>query len=167
MAPDPLAPLLAPEPDADPPTLDELFAKTLAELEVHQPWRQRARCAGREGDFFPPRGRAGATARALELCRECPVRAECLDEALSYEAAIGAVEPVIRGGLEPSERRRRLGPRPGTSGRNPDACRRGHRRQGENLYVDPSSGQRRCRECRREDQRRYNARRRRRDRESA
>ena len=48
-------------------------------------------------EFFPPPG--GATSRAKRVCAECPVRAACLDHALTYNEQQG-----IWGGKTPRER---------------------------------------------------------------
>lgn len=66
-------------------------------------WTPAARCAGHGTDDFFPEGladdvaRAEATAKAL--CRQCPVRAECLATALALAERHG-----VWGGLNPAER---------------------------------------------------------------
>src|SRR5690606_16852005 len=46
-------------------------------------WRNRAACLGVDSDlFFPPPGPYGAE-EAKAICRDCPVRAECLDYAVT------------------------------------------------------------------------------------
>lgn len=92
------------------------------------PWWESAACKGwnpsifeagdrttrkkieRELSALGPRGvEARRNALALRACETCPVRRECLDDAV--EAHIHAPDPCIRGGLLPSElqveRRRR------------------------------------------------------------
>lgn len=64
-------------------------------------WHAEAACAGAELDvFFPPLGRSAREAKAV--CSGCPVRVQCLDEAL--------VDPDldhgVRGGLSARERTR-------------------------------------------------------------
>lgn len=49
--------------------------------------------------FFPRKGETAE--KAKEICSGCPVRADCLDDALRHEDATG-----IFGGLTASERRR-------------------------------------------------------------
>lgn len=69
-----------------------------------QDWTERAACRGLDPELFYPIGTAGpaleqvATAKAV--CAECPVRAECLDLAMSAGEAHG-----IWGGTTPEERR--------------------------------------------------------------
>ena len=66
-------------------------------------WRWRAACHDHPTDlFFPPRGRRDIVSAAKAVCRDCPVRADCLDFSMSFE------EPLqgIYGGLTESERRR-------------------------------------------------------------
>lgn len=47
-----------------------------------QPWIAKAACSGLVDLYFP--GRAGnTTVRVRALCRSCPVKAECLEYALS------------------------------------------------------------------------------------
>jgi WhiB family redox-sensing transcriptional regulator len=63
-------------------------------------WREQAACKGAETSiFFPKRGEK--LDRAMEFCNRCPVRPQCLDEAMSVgaESAVG-----VWGGT--SERRR-------------------------------------------------------------
>jgi len=70
-------------------------------------WRARAACRGPEtGLFFPPSNterrddRERREARAKAICRECPVRCDCLDHALQVGESHG-----IWGGLNETERR--------------------------------------------------------------
>lgn len=47
-------------------------------------WRDSAACAGVDGELFFPEPRGGRTGwEAKAICARCPVRAECLDYALS------------------------------------------------------------------------------------
>lgn len=66
-------------------------------------WRQRAACAGSENPdaWFPGRG-VGHTAdylHALQTCRSCPVRGECLEDALTHHPVEG-----LWGGMSETER---------------------------------------------------------------
>jgi WhiB family transcriptional regulator, redox-sensing transcriptional regulator len=62
-------------------------------------WREYALCRGVEPDiFFPTRGEDSEAAKAV--CRNCPVRLECLDYALSARELFG-----VWGGLSERERR--------------------------------------------------------------
>ena len=67
-------------------------------------WRQAAACRGKPTAWwFPDPGPAGAEAlsAARAVCDACPVRADCLAEALATKEQMG-----IWGGLTASERRR-------------------------------------------------------------
>lgn len=66
-------------------------------------WRERAACrSGHDPELWFPVGPAAAaqTAAAKAVCRDCPVWAACLAEALSERSAYG-----IFGGLTAEERR--------------------------------------------------------------
>jgi pimeloyl-ACP methyl ester carboxylesterase len=60
---------------------------------THLNWRSRAACRHADPELFFPVGSAGpaleAIDRAKAICRECPVRARCLDWALTHNAAYG------------------------------------------------------------------------------
>ena len=65
-------------------------------------WMDDAACATAPPDlFFPPEGREGqaVAARALALCRQCPVRAACFEAAVSQQLHDG-----IWGGTTPAQR---------------------------------------------------------------
>lgn len=63
-------------------------------------WRDAAACRGMDTDvFFPLRGEDVRAAKAV--CADCPVSAECLDEALAEREVIG-----VWGGTSERERRR-------------------------------------------------------------
>lgn len=63
-------------------------------------WRELARCSGVNPDlFFPERG--ASTYEAKQVCRACPVKAECLEYALVNGEKFG-----IWGGLSELDRRR-------------------------------------------------------------
>jgi WhiB family redox-sensing transcriptional regulator len=65
-----------------------------------QGWQDRALCAQTDPEaFFPEKG--GSTREAKRVCRNCEVRAECLDFALENDERFG-----IWGGLSERERRR-------------------------------------------------------------
>lgn len=67
-------------------------------------WRTQAACRGMDPRiFFPPRNEdsVGWARHAKAICARCPVKAECLDDALGPP-----FEPEgIRGGLTAKERR--------------------------------------------------------------
>ena len=63
-------------------------------------WRDQALCAQTDPElFFPDKG--GTSAPAKRVCARCPVRAECLQDALDTGERFG-----IRGGLSERERRK-------------------------------------------------------------
>lgn len=69
-------------------------------------WRTHAVCARIDPDtFFParhgPAGQAAAVRRAVALCSGCPVRADCLEYALTHDERFG-----VWGGMTSSERQR-------------------------------------------------------------
>ena len=67
-------------------------------------WRVHAACRNADPELFFPEGAAGpvleTSEQAKRICRICPVRARCLDWALSHGAAFG-----IWGGRTEDERR--------------------------------------------------------------
>ncbi|MFC8583492.1 WhiB family transcriptional regulator [Streptomyces sp. NPDC057217] len=70
-------------------------------------WRWRAACAGLGDEMFPDPRDAEGNKRAQQVCLLCPVRAECLDDALGEER--GRVKDNrfgVRGGLTASQRHR-------------------------------------------------------------
>ena len=67
---------------------------------VSEQWQAYARCQGCDVDlFFPERG--ASTKEAKAVCRECMVKAECLEYALDLKIEFG-----IWGGASERERRR-------------------------------------------------------------
>lgn len=52
---------------------------------------------------------AGDIAEAKRVCKACPVKAECLEDALKHESAPGASRHGVRGGLDPDQRAGRRG----------------------------------------------------------
>jgi WhiB family redox-sensing transcriptional regulator len=63
-------------------------------------WQDGANCKGANADlFFPERG--ASTRAAKGICRECQVREECLEFAITTSEKFG-----IWGGLSERERRR-------------------------------------------------------------
>ncbi|NML50567.1 WhiB family transcriptional regulator [Streptomyces sp. R302] len=69
-------------------------------------WHQGAACAGINVDaFFPAATDAAGRREALAICRPCPVREECLAEAMAEEGGRGKTGRFgIRGGKTPSAR---------------------------------------------------------------
>lgn len=77
-------------------------------------WWDRALCAQTDpGPFFPEKG--GSTREAKRVCRNCEVRADCLEYALNHDERFG-----IWGGLSEQERRRLSRVSIGGSHRGPD-----------------------------------------------
>ena len=73
-----------------------------------EPWMKEGVCADYlqpdmwwdASDFFPSRGYSATSRRAIEICRTCPVMAECAQYALDNDERSG-----IWGGLTPDVRR--------------------------------------------------------------
>ncbi len=122
-------------------------------------WREYASCQeiGTEPFFEQTKGGGNSAESRLAkaICAGCPVRRHCLSAALYYERShIASERAGVWGGLGPLERhrlwkelqaRRVVPPKP--------TCKRGHVIEGDNLYVEPGSGSRRCRICKYEGSR--------------
>lgn len=69
-------------------------------------WTAVAACAGMDPDIFHPHGKGNALyIRARAVCARCPVRAQCLAEALAVEVSrTGEYRHGMWGGLTPDER---------------------------------------------------------------
>lgn len=106
---------------------------------------ERGNCVGLDTEmFFPPPG-GTMLPEVREACATCPVAEQCRDYAIA-EGLKG-----IWGGLSEAQRRR-LKPK-----RRTDICVNGHRWTPETTHIQ-SNGRRRCRLCRADATRRYNAR---------
>jgi WhiB family transcriptional regulator, redox-sensing transcriptional regulator len=78
--------------------LDDL--RDALELGSDLAWQDGANCSGANADlFFPERGASTRTAKAI--CRECQVRLECLEFAITTGEKFG-----IWGGMSERERRK-------------------------------------------------------------
>jgi WhiB family transcriptional regulator, redox-sensing transcriptional regulator len=78
--------------------LEDLRAALSAGADME--WQDGANCKGANADlFFPERGASTRTAKSI--CRECQVRAECLEFAIVTGEKFG-----IWGGMSERERRR-------------------------------------------------------------
>lgn len=65
-------------------------------------WIRRAACGGMDADvFYPVASGPDAFGEAERVCRDCPVRAMCLEYALDNDEQYG-----MWGGMDPEERRR-------------------------------------------------------------
>ncbi len=71
--------------------------------DVDNAWRADANCKGlyRHINFFPTGRKDESQDAALALCEDCPVRRECLDDALLYPSIM---DKGIRGGMTEDER---------------------------------------------------------------
>jgi WhiB family redox-sensing transcriptional regulator len=82
---------------------------------THLNWRSRSACRHADPELFFPVGSAGpaleAIDRAKAICQECPVRARCLDWALTHNVAYG----VWGGRTEEERRASRVLPAPGST----------------------------------------------------
>lgn len=68
-------------------------------------WRAHAACVGLDDDMFPDNNTA-AIEHARQICAPCPVRAECLADAMATEGAASARNRYgIRAELTGSQRR--------------------------------------------------------------
>ena len=113
-------------------------------------WRDDAGCVGVPTEMFFREGhhngkdRQSMTVKAI--CFACPVREECLADALHHERNVHRSERAgIWGGLGPGERYRlwkKIKPL------NDGLCKEGHVMNEENIYQSPS-GDVYCRQCRR------------------
>ena len=76
----------------------------VADVSGDQNWRLRAACRDVDSELFFPEGNRGpaleSMARAKQICAACPVRARCLDWALTHGAHHG-----VWGGRTEDERR--------------------------------------------------------------
>ena len=83
------------------------------------PWWEQAACQGTDTEFFyPPTGRMDLQRLAQRVCADCPVKTECLNDALDHESQVGNQPWGIRGGMTETDRadliartRRRVQPR--------------------------------------------------------
>lgn len=90
-------------------------------------WMLQAACRGMDPAlFFPPRGGNEQCREALAVCDRCPVRAECLDYALSEPSLVG-----IWGGASDRARRRM----PKTTTARCRVCGRHFRARGAAAYC--------------------------------
>lgn len=71
-----------------------------------QGWRELASCVGKPTAWwFPGAGSRGNTARALAVCAECDVRAECADELRQVEEQVGIIVRGVWAGTTEEDRR--------------------------------------------------------------
>ncbi|WP_203567800.1 WhiB family transcriptional regulator [Aestuariimicrobium ganziense] len=79
----------------------------MSHAHADQPWSLQAHCRDRGDDMF---GETQDQKRARLVCNGCPVRAECLAEALTHR-----IEWGVWGGMTERERRHLLRQRPDIS----------------------------------------------------
>lgn len=78
----------------------ELIDLGIASVPADAEWQERGLCKESDPEiFFPEKG--GSTREAKAVCLRCPVRDNCLEEALAQDERFG-----IWGGLSERERRR-------------------------------------------------------------
>lgn len=70
-------------------------------------WREEAACKGQTKLMYPDNWGSGQIAKALAVCAECPVRAECLAETMVLEGK--GQRFGIAGGLTAPDRYRLAG----------------------------------------------------------
>lgn len=70
-------------------------------LKVMGDWREKAACKTQGPTIFYPERAQNIAKQAKAVCKTCPVREECLEEALINGEAFG-----IWGGMDALERRR-------------------------------------------------------------
>jgi WhiB family redox-sensing transcriptional regulator len=74
-------------------------------LAVPGRWAERALCAQADPDaWFPEKGHRELAQLAKRICAHCPVRAPCLQYALSGADTWGGIATGIWGGTTPHER---------------------------------------------------------------
>jgi WhiB family redox-sensing transcriptional regulator len=72
--------------------------------DISRDWHHHAACLGLDPEFmFPGRGDTQGLHDAIAVCTGCPVRTECLDDALSHGVSWAR---GVRGGTSERERRR-------------------------------------------------------------
>ena len=70
-------------------------------------WQHQAACLGDPWPFHPDQTTGDAYEAALAICRDCPVRAACLEGALAMEGAGDArTRHGVWGGTTPEDRAR-------------------------------------------------------------
>ena len=89
----------------EPTVINSPFANLLAEIAPAAHWSESAACHGADTElFYFPESQKGRTAPAdfyasgQALCMECPVRSECLADAVEQRDAWG-----MRAGLTPTQ----------------------------------------------------------------
>jgi WhiB family redox-sensing transcriptional regulator len=82
-------------------------AAVAATLAIAGRWAEQALCAQADPDtWFPEKGQHDLARLATRICAACPVRAECLDYALSGADTWNGITTGIWGGTTPRQRER-------------------------------------------------------------
>lgn len=128
-------------------------------LDAEGGWRARAACKDADPELFfpPPSDAEKAARRAKAICAGCPVRPECLAEALGNRIEFG-----VWGGLtederkseRPRRRHRAVSPPAVDDGRRKKCCRCGDPKPLDAFYrrADaPDGRQSRCKHCEERD----------------
>lgn len=117
--------------------------QALTQAFENEHWLDEANCSALTAELFWV-DKGGSVAPAKAICRDCPVKHECLEWALTHNEREG-----VWGGLAPSERRKlHFVPRP------VNECANGH-----DLDQVGTRGDGYCRQCDRERWQRYKERR--------
>lgn len=69
-------------------------------------WADQAACKGRDADFFPFTWHQALP--AMEICRGCPVKSECLNHALTHGESYGVWGGILFGGKSSRHQKIRL-----------------------------------------------------------
>lgn len=68
-------------------------------------WTEQGACVGKWEQYDSQEGARIGSRRAAAMCADCPVRAQCLEDALEAEGDLRALfRDGIRGGLTPMDR---------------------------------------------------------------
>jgi len=76
---------------------------TTADLVLHQPdWQKDAVCKDADPELFFPEPKSGHAAKALRICRNCPVKLDCGIWAIDTDQPAG-----VWGGMTANQRKRK------------------------------------------------------------
>jgi len=71
-------------------------------LELSSPFNAKPNCSPEDAEVFFTKGKER---QAKAICADCPIRFDCLGEALAYERDPEHIPTGVWAGLEPYERR--------------------------------------------------------------
>jgi WhiB family transcriptional regulator, redox-sensing transcriptional regulator len=111
-------------------------------------WTVDAACVGIPTEMFFPEKTISSQTREVKalvsICSGCPVKQECLEQALLLEGDCSRRHRHgVWGGKTPNQRHKMA-----AKVARENVCKRGHEYTPENTYIIPSSGYRECRVCR-------------------